>query len=116
MEATKPLRCTWRWPIIESVIWPIIKFLKDPETEMKARTKTTPTVISEAVSSVRRLYRSRLRIAILKRLTMAVPSLVLDSFDFAVLECEKDFRLTDDFLVVGREDKGCLEFVAHPLH
>ena len=35
---------------MESVIWPIIMFLNEPETAMNTRTKTTPTVISEAVS------------------------------------------------------------------
>jgi hypothetical protein len=40
---------------MESVIWPIIMALKDPVTEVKTRTKTTPMVISDAVSRVLRL-------------------------------------------------------------
>jgi hypothetical protein len=52
----------------------------------------------------------------LKRLPMAVSSLILHPFDFAVLEGEEDFRLADDLLIVGRKDEGGLELVAHLLH
>ncbi|EKD21888.1 MAG: hypothetical protein ACD_87C00286G0002, partial [uncultured bacterium] len=116
MEATKPLLWTWRWPIIESVIWPIIMFLKVPATETKARTKTTPTVIREAVRRVLLLYRSRFRIAILNRLPIAVSSPALCAVQSSIFQRENRFRLADDLLIVGGKDKGGLEFVPHLFH
>jgi len=95
--AIYPLRWTCRCPRDESVIWEIIMFLKEPETPINPRTKTTPMVMREAVNSVLLLYRSRLRMAILKRLPIVLSSLSFFPDQFPVFQL-----LSKSYQAVGR--------------
>src|SRR3990170_8987272 len=101
---------------MESVICPIIMFLKEPVTEINTRTKTTPTVINEAVSRVLLLYLKRFRIAILKRLPIILSSFYLFALQLPVLKHVNNLCLADDLLVMGGEYKGGLEFIPHLFH
>src|SRR5512136_1540370 len=114
--AIYPLRWTCRCPREESVIWAIIMFLKEPETPINPRTKTTPMVMREAVNSVLLLYRSRLRMAILKRLPIVLSSLILFPDQFPVFQRVDNLRLADNLLVMGREDEGRLQLIFHFFH
>src|SRR3972149_6145026 len=102
--------------MIESVIWPIIMFLKDPDIETYPSTKTTPMVMREAVNRVLLLYRRRLRMAILKRLPIVLPPLDFFPDQFPVFQGVDDLSLPHDLLVVGGENESGLLLVAHLFH
>src|SRR3972149_12097735 len=116
MDTTYPFLCTCMWPSIESVIWPIIMFLNDPDTEINTRTKTTPTVISEAVSIVLLLYLRRFLTAILKRLRIPGTLLKVLPLQLSILQSKQYLSLTHYLLVMGREQEGGTELVPHLFH
>ncbi len=101
---------------MESVICPIIMFLKDPEMEMYPRTKITPMAINDTVNNVLLLYRKRFRTAILKRLPILLSPFHLLIHQFSVGQRIDDLRFAHDLLVMGGENESRLQFVAHFFH
>src|SRR4030042_2129817 len=91
-------------------------FLKEPLIEIKRRTKTTPIVTREAVSSVLLLYLRRFLKAILNRLPIFLSSLDLFSNEFSILQTAYNLRFAHDLLVVGGEDEGSLKLIPHLFH
>src|SRR3972149_657159 len=91
-------------------------FLKEPLMEIKRRTKTTPIVTREAVSSVLLLYLRRFLKAILNRLPIFLSSFDLFPSQFSILQSVNDLRFAHDLLVVGGEDEGSLKLIPHLFH
>src|SRR4030042_2051333 len=91
-------------------------FLKEPLIEMKRRTKTTPIVTREAVSSGLLLYLRRFLKAILNRLPIFLSSFGLFSNQFSILQTVYNLRFAHDLLVVGGEDEGSPKLIPHLFH
>src|SRR4030042_2888202 len=91
-------------------------FLKEPLIEIKRRTKTTPIVTREAVSSVLLLYLRRFLKAILNRLPIFLSSFGLLSNQFSILQTVYNLRFAHDLLVVGGEDEGSPKLIPHLFH
>ena len=85
---------------MESVIPPIIMSLKEPLVAINTRTKIIPMATREAVRKVLLLYRLRFLMAILNKLPIFIPSLVLPADHSSVFQLVDHLSLSDDLLIV----------------
>src|SRR3970282_2340765 len=89
-----------------------MKSLIEAVTATKTRTKMTPKAISETVSALLRLYRLRLRKAILNRLPMGF----LATHQPAIFKGANNLCRSDNSRVMGGENKCGIELIPHFLH
>ena len=98
---------------MESVIWPIIIYLNDPDAATNTSTNMTPMAMSDDVKRVLLLYLDKFRTAILKSLSMSASLSFSQISEYPILERIDRFHFTDDLLVMCGKYEGHSQFFFH---
>lgn len=101
---------------MESVIWPTIIYLNDPEAATNTNTNMTPIAMRDDVKKVLLLYLDKFRIAILKSLCMLAYILLGLVNKYPIVECINCLHFTDDLWVMRGKDKCYSKFLIHLSH